>query len=168
MIEPMTTEALVAEAGDRLVTLTSPDGSHSFSLPLEVLPDLMNFFEEVMNTGRRKDFRVPLTALDTSATVTMGGRTYPVTARDISQSGFGFIRGKSMPDVPRDSEVMVQLRYDTHEVKLDGRVVFLKDDRVGVWFPGSFVAGELSPPEPLRQLVAQAQREFVRNLRARP
>lgn len=165
-IEPMKTAELVAEANNELVTLKSHDGMRSFSLPLDVLPDLLNFLEEVMDMGRRKEFRVPLANLNASATVTVNGATYPAIPRDISLSGFGFIRDHSMPDVARETDISIQLKYATFDLKLDGRVVFLKEDRIGVWFPGSFVAGELSPPEPLRQLVSQAQREFVRNLRS--
>ena len=164
-IEPMETPKLVAEANKDHVTLRSRDGIRSFSLPLDVLPDLLNFLEEVMNMGRRREFRVPLENLGVSATVTVNGATYPATARDVSLSGFGFVRHKTMPDVARETEVTIQLKYAAFDLKLDGRVVFLKEDLVGVWFPGSFVDGELSPPEPLRQLVSQAQREFVRNMR---
>ncbi len=150
----------VREAGT--IVLKSVDGDTVCAVPVSVLPSLIEYLQSVLNTDRRRAYRVPVTHEDLDVTLTWNGLDIPVTPVDLSCISVGLRSTGAPPDAAIDDDVTVSLRHGSHHVVVDGLVKRNSNGAIGIEFPSFLTVNEPTPTEPMRALVAAVKVCYIK------
>ena len=156
--------SIAGVVSDDSVVLRAHDGVQCIAIPRAALPELIQYFENVLNSGRRDPVRISVSDVDLRITLTWKESVIPVVPRDISVIGVGVEAGQDQLEMQVDDSVLVDLRYEDQSIVLDGVVRHCTDNTIGISFPSCITDDEPDPPETLRDIVAAVQRQHVERL----
>lgn len=158
-----TDDVVAVSNGDSIVLELTNEADRLLTLPVSVLPDLIQFFESTLQSGRRRAFRVPVDGLDVNFTVSAESRILEGTPRDIGMIGIGL---SSQETVSIGEEVSVLLQHEDVQITIRGIIKAVFNGTIGIFFPDCETDGEITPPEELRRLVSAVQIKYIRKIRA--
>lgn len=164
-MDAFTTERIIGvESGDDIL-LETRCGERSFSIPREVVPDLIEFFRSVIGADRRRAFRVPVTEQQFTIEIRSNAGNFCVTPKDISSIGIGAGLDEQSLKIAEGDQVTVLLSGADWDIELAGVIRSVTESFVGIEFPSCLRDEEPDPPDEFRKIVAALQMDYIRALR---
>lgn len=152
---------------NELVQIECIESSDVVAIPIGVLPDLINFLSRVIDTGRRRAFRVPVPhSEELGLTLVIDGVDHVAVAKDLSFIGIGISCRESQYPLKLEDGCRIRIRYGADTIEVEGVVKNCSDRLIGIEFPSCLTGNEPTPPEELRRIVQALQLAYIRRLRA--
>ena len=159
-------ENVIINYDGRQITFEDQDNwKFSFSLKSSAMFDLIEYLRsfKVDDTQRRNAFRVPLTtSSDLSVMLGYKDKSCSVKPLNISFTGILIEFGGDVYDLAIGAEVILTLKSGDNTEKISGKIMRRDGNQYGIFFPTTVVDNEVTPPDYLRSIVLNLEKDWLR------